>query len=341
MRENTVDKIRVGIIGVRFGRHHVTTLSQMPDVQLVAVADRNPVLPEGLEAYARHYGARAYSDGIEMMERENLDAVSICISPRGREELIRHAARRGIPMIVEKPWATNLAHARRLAEICRAHNAIVMVAFSFRFLPAVSKLRALMDGKLGPGWLLNGEYVFRWLPPPDHWLWNPENGNGFFNENSCHLFDVVCYLMGRPLSVMAEGGIFMGSPSEEAAAIVVRFEGGGLAALTCGGLGSAAHLGFPRLDVVTRDGQAHLRGRHHIWESVTWELRDDECQHTFVTHPEALGRTRYADAMRHFIDCVKTGRQPTATIQDGVTAVALAMAVYESAHTGQKVTLAP
>lgn len=96
-------------------------------------------------------------------------------------------------MLVEKPWATNLEHARHLAQICETYDAKVMVAFSFRFHPAIVKLRPLMEHELGQGWLLNGEYLFNWIPPSDSWLWDPHNGNGFFNENSGHLFDAVCY----------------------------------------------------------------------------------------------------------------------------------------------------
>lgn len=334
-----MDKIRIGIVGLKFGRWYVRTFTQMEEARLVAIADRHPNLPEGLEAYARQNGAKAYADGIEMIDREDLDVVCLCVSPAAREPLMRHAARRGLPMVIEKPWATNLEHARQLAELCHQHNAVVMPAFSFRFLPAIVKLRELMDGELGPGWVLNAEYIFHWLPPPEHWLWDPHNGNGFINENSCHLFDAVCYLLGKPVSLMAEGGIFAGSPSEDGAAITVRFERGALAALTVGGLGSKAYRDFPRLDVITANGQAKLLGREHIWERLTWATRESEELHTFVWPPETEGRTRYTYAMRHFFECLRTGRQPSITIEDAVRSVAMAMAVYESARTGHKVVL--
>jgi predicted dehydrogenase len=218
-------------------------------------------------------------------------------------------------------------------------KATVMVGFSFRFLPAIVRLRALLDGELGSGWLLNGEYVFDWLPPTSFWLWDPQNGGGFFNENSCHLFDAVCYLMGAPVSVMAEAGNFKGSPSEEVAALTLRFANGGLAALTIGCLGVGAHHNFPRLNIVTANGQAELIGREHIWESFTWATRGSGETRTVTAPPEMLGNTRYTYAFRHFFECIKTGQPPTGTVEDGVRSVALAAAVYESARTGQKVQL--
>ena len=329
-----MNKFRIGVIGLGFGQHHVRTLANMPEAELVAVADRHPDLPAGLEGFAAAYGAAAYRDGIEMIEREELDAVSICTSPRTRAPLLEAAAEAGLPIFVEKPWATDLAHAQKLAELCRSLEATVMVAFSFRFHPAIVSLRTLMDGELGEGWLLNGQYVFSWVPPAESWLWDPENGNGFFNENSCHLFDAVCYLLGRPVSVMAQATNPMGAPSENAAAITIRFADGAIAALTVGGVGVGAVRQFPRIEVVTANGQARLSGREHIWERLEWATRDDENVHSLLRSPEALGNTRYTHAFQHFFQCLRSGQHPSVGPEDGVQSVALAMAVYESARTG-------
>ncbi len=337
-----MDTLRVGVIGLRFGRQHVRTLANMEGVKLVAVADRGgewEQAPGSLEAYARHYGASAYRDGIAMMDGEELDAVSLCTSPRTRAPLIEHAARQGIALFVEKPWATDLAHAQELARLCRQHQAFVMTAFSFRYHPAIVRLRELMAGELGPGWLLNGEYVFGWRPPDDAWLWDPANGNGFFNENSCHLFDAVCSLLGDPVSVTAQAINPLGTPSEHAAAVTLRFAQGAVAALTIGGIATRAFRRFPRIDVVTANGQAHLFGREHVWDGLRWATRDADDAHELLRPPEALGSTRYTHAWQHFVECVRTGRQPETGVEAGVRAVAVAMGVYESARGGQPVSI--
>ena len=60
-----MDRIRMGVIGLGFGQHHVRTLVNMPEAELTAVADRNPRpdLPGGLQGFAARYGAAAYHDG--------------------------------------------------------------------------------------------------------------------------------------------------------------------------------------------------------------------------------------------------------------------------------------
>ncbi len=329
--------LRIGVIGLGFGQHHVRTLVNMADAKLVAVADHSFDTPGGLTAFAARYNANAYRDGLEMMQQERLDAVSICIAPRGREPLLRYAAEHGIPMLVEKPWATNLDHAQRLAALCREHNATVMTAFSFRFHPAIVRLRELINGELGEGQLLNGDYLFSWVPPAESWLWDAENGGGFFNENSCHLFDAVCHLLGNPVSVFAQTSNPLNAPGHNAAAVTLRFASGAMAALTLGGIGTSTFRDFPRLDLVTANGQARLHGREHVWESLEWAARDSNAVQQITKLPEGLGRTRYMDAFEHFFACIRSGESPTATIEDGIRSVAIAQALDESARTGEPV----
>lgn len=104
---SNVDTIRLGVVGLGFGRFHVQTLASMDDAHLVAMADRAGNVPGGLARYAARYGATGYQDGQAMFEHEQLDAVVVATSPAYRAEIIEQAASRGIPMFVEKPWAAD------------------------------------------------------------------------------------------------------------------------------------------------------------------------------------------------------------------------------------------
>ncbi len=327
-------QLRVGLIGLAFGYHHLRTLASRGDCRVVAVADRSS---KGLDDAARQYGFTPYRDAIEMLDRESLDAVVLCISPKGRRPLIEKAVAKNVAMFIEKPWASNGEHARELAKLAEDSAAPVMVAFSFRFLPAMAKLKELVDGELGRVRLLSGQYVMNYLPPTDFWLWDDANGGGLFNENSCHLFDAVCHLMGRPTRVFAEGGRFADRPGEDAAAITLHFEGGGIATLAVGAIGTAGFEDFPRLDLHAEHGQAQLRGRNHIWTDLAWAT--DGPRQSIATTPEGIADTRYTNAFDHFFDCVREGKPTRAPIADGVLAVDIAMAVGDSIRTGHPVDL--
>jgi myo-inositol 2-dehydrogenase/D-chiro-inositol 1-dehydrogenase len=331
--------VNIGVIGLKFGHYHVQTLANLPGVRLVAVADRSTELPKGLDAYAHSYGATAYRDGLELLDHPGLDAVSICTSPRSRAPLIEAAAARDLLMFIEKPWAANLIQAHSLTKLAQTHNANIMLGFSFRFHPSAVRLQELINSDLGKGTLLTGEYLFDWLPEAGNWLWDKNNGGGFFNENSCHLLDMICALLGEPSAVFAKGINERGSPSAEAALVTITFEDGALASVLLGGLGVAAHKNYPRLTLISQHGHAILQGLEHTWTSLTWATRKDATTQTLDAPPEALGYTRYSHALSHFVNCVQVGMPFAATVADGVRAVKLATAIYASLDSGQEINL--
>ena len=329
--------IRVAVVGYGFGRFHVKTLAGLSGVRLVAVADRQST---ELDAAASQYGFRSYRDAVKMLDQEQLDALVIAIPPKHRRPLIQAAVSRQIAMFIEKPWASNREQAQGLAALCADSKKPVMVGFSFRFHPAIVKLRELLNTELGRPRMLSGEYVFECPVPKDNWLWAPDNGNGFINENSCHLFDAACYLLGRPVRVFAEAGRFTNSPMYDAATVTLRFQGGAIASLCCGAIGTSAFDDYPRIRLHTEHGQAELVGQNHVWHGLKWAMQGQQATRRFVAPPEQMGSTRYTHAVEHFIRCIRDNKPTTATIQDAVLSVEIAMAVAESARTGRTVDLA-
>ena len=162
-----------------------------------------------------------------------------------------------------------------------------------------------------------------------------------FNENSCHLLDVLCHLLGRPVSVAAATHNPRARPSAELGAVLLTFQSGAIAALTLGAHSAGALQEFPRLDLVTANGRANLQGHGHIWSRLTWARRNEEEYHVFNAHPEYLGETRYSEALRQFINSVRTGAPVPATIEEGMLAVDLAAAIAESARTERTVQIPP
>jgi len=327
--------VRVGVIGYGFGQNHVRTLVHMRDAKLVAVADQQR-MDEVREASQR-YAFTPYEDAFAMIRKADLDAVTLCVPPSYRKELMHASIEAGLAMFIEKPWAADSQQARDLAAIAQASPRPVMPAFSFRFHPALMKLQELMSSVLGSPHMLMGQYVFGWLPPADHWAWDPALGNGFINENTCHLFDAVCSIMGHPVRVFAEGGWFRDRPMEDSAAITLRFSNGGIATLACGGIGAQSMTDFPRMSIWAEAGQAELLGRDHVWHSLQWALHGEDDMKQFTELPEQLGQTRYSHAMQQFINAVRSDSSPPVTLQDAVLTVDVAMAVMRSSRQGQPV----
>jgi predicted dehydrogenase len=129
----TSGKLRVGVIGVgHLGRHHARILSNLEDVQLVAVAD---IKPDRAEQIGRPLGARATSDYRDLLG--GVDAVTIAVPTELHGEIAVPFLERGIPVLVEKPLARTLTEADRiLAAACASHTTLA-VGHTERHNPAV------------------------------------------------------------------------------------------------------------------------------------------------------------------------------------------------------------
>ncbi|MCW1098959.1 Gfo/Idh/MocA family oxidoreductase [Streptomyces sp. RS2] len=331
--------LRLAVVGLGFGQCHAREIARMDGAVLVAVADLAPE-SQGLDldGFAAELGATAYRDGRRMISEEDLDAVVLAVPPGGREKLIRQAGAAGLALFLEKPFATDDAHADALARVCAEYpNSPVMLDFCLRHLPAVARLRELLDGPLGRPLLANADLV---LPRDDSpaWVWAPANGNGIVNENTCHTFDTLGFLLGDPVSVHAEGGAYRSGSLEDGIAVTIRYEGGATAVLTGGNLGVQALRTPVHLSVCTERGQALLTGRDHMVNDLTWATEDrDEPVHERWELPS---RARIsAAALRHFVDSVQAGIRPTPGVPEGTDAVRLAMAVRRSLASGRPVQL--
>jgi predicted dehydrogenase len=332
-------RIRLAVVGLKFGRHLLRTLTGLPGVEVVAAADRNAG-PGVLAEAGMASGIRLYADAGQLLDAESLDGLVIATSPRDRGPLLKACARRRMWVFVEKPWAGNLSQGIDYAALCQPIRDRVMVGFSFRYHPVVQRLRTLVDEHLGPVVMANGEYAFHWDLGAGGWLWDADGGGGIFNENSCHLIDVVCHLTGRPTSVQAVCTNPRGRPSPEFAVANLTFVSGGIATLSLAALSAPAFNDYPRLDLITTRGRAELRGRNHVWETLAWARSTDATVSRLDAPPEALGATRYSSALAHFVDCIRHDLPPTATIADGLRAIEVAAALVTSASLGQRVPLA-
>ena len=341
--------IRLGIVGMRLGMWHAGAIKEIDGVSIVAVADNVQGIMPGpnmtLQQFADSHGADAYVDGVDMITNADIAAVDLCVSPKWRLPLVEAAAARGLPVLMEKPWGTNMAHGRSLADIINKANLLHMVEFPLRYFPPIVALKELLDdGPLGRPFVVNAEIVMGEAPAkmPQHWMWDPENGNGAINENTCHVFDTLCCLLGNPVSLHAFGASFHGASPTLPDGVVanIRFESGAIASVTGGALGSN-NLRTPTwLDVYTEKGQALVTGIDHMFDTLTWGCFDDSGDPMREHWPNPPRRTlivRYA--IEEFVNSVRTGVQPAANADAGLKALALAMAVNKSVATGDPVDL--
>ena len=142
--------IRVGIAGAGLiGQVHAAALRQLPEAEIVAVADPMPGKAAAF-APAHAPGAATFEDIAAMLERGGVEAVCVCTPHPQHADVVVACAERGVHAIVEKPFTVTLADADRAIAAARRHGTRLGVVFQRRWYPAARRLRAAIDdGRLG------------------------------------------------------------------------------------------------------------------------------------------------------------------------------------------------
>lgn len=145
-KQRQEDLIRVGVVGVGYlGRHHARIYAEMPDVELVGVADLNRAQADEI---AKQYGTRSHTDYQEMIAE--VDAVSIASPTVTHYDIARDLLKQGVDVLVEKPITVTLAQAEELVGLGLQNQRILQVGHIERFNGAVRELARLVKN---PGFI--------------------------------------------------------------------------------------------------------------------------------------------------------------------------------------------
>jgi predicted dehydrogenase len=164
---------------------------------------------ESAERAAREIGCPVWTDDYRtLLARDDVQAVDICAPNHLHEEMVLAAAAAGKHIYVEKPLATTVAGAERMAEAVDRAGVKGQLTFNYRFVPAVTRAHQLMDaGFAGRIFSFYGCYRRSSYVSPDKplsWKLRQETaGGGALVDLGSHVLDLVVYLLGDVASVQA------------------------------------------------------------------------------------------------------------------------------------------
>ena len=143
-------KLKVGIIGTGWiAEAHLESYLQMPDVDIVAGAD---IIPGKAEAFFKRYGidARCYLSTEELLEKEELDAVSVCTYNTAHAKCSILALNAGVNVLLEKPMCVTLEEAVEIAKAEKNSGKVLSIGFQPRFDPNMKMIKKIVQsGELG------------------------------------------------------------------------------------------------------------------------------------------------------------------------------------------------
>jgi UDP-N-acetyl-2-amino-2-deoxyglucuronate dehydrogenase len=339
----------VAIIGTGgIAEAHIFAYQKEPErARIVALVD---VAKGRADAIAELYGIESvYAEYREVLERENVDAVSICTPPFTHVEMSVAALRAGKHVLCEKPVAPTLVGVDAIEEAHKASGRVFAAAFQLRFGRGAQQLQLLLDegrfGRLHLGiaetlWYRDDEY---YSSGPWRGKWETEAG-GVTVSQAIHLIDLLLWYFGEPVSVFAEAGVFR-TPTEgdDVSVAVVRFKSGAIGQITS--TVSAFGDERSRVEVYGSEMTAISSGSAYSPSSEPFQLSApdpaaaEEAQRYADERVPSGYRVLHRGAIRDFLDAIREGREPLAGIEASRNALHVTAGIYKSAMTGTPVTL--
>ncbi|MGZ4387154.1 MAG: Gfo/Idh/MocA family oxidoreductase [Gaiellaceae bacterium] len=311
--------MRVGVLGCGAiaTAVHLRTLRRTAGVRVVAVADPSAQALERARGLAPE--TVILSEPEELLERDDLSAVVIATPSPTHARLALAAIERGLHLYLEKPLATTLADAERVATAARRRRDLVFaVGFNRRFHPLYRQARSILaGGVLGD---LRAAAATLCEPVSGGWRLDPGSGGALIDLASHHV-DLLHWL-GASRAASAE----ILAPRPERAFLQLRFESGMLgsvlAAFDSGRSDSLVlhgRKGWLRVDRYTRRLELALDRprsfsvkRRRIVPSrtvVSWRLRS-------LVRPSS--DPSYAAALRAWLAVVQGGAAELPGCEDGL-----------------------
>ena len=210
----TAAPLRVGVAGLTHTHvHWILGRADRGDIQLVGIAEPNTALAK---RYLEQHGlpmSLLFSSLEEMLDRTKPDAVTAFGSIYDHLAVVQACAPRGIHVMVEKPLAVSLNHAKKMQALAKKHNIELLTNYETTWYATNHKLYELMqqnhlgklrkvvvhDGHEGPKEIGVNEEFLEWLTDPKL------NGGGAIIDFGCYGANLITWLANgkRPQAVFA------------------------------------------------------------------------------------------------------------------------------------------
>lgn len=349
-------KTRIAIIGSGGISHvHMAAYKKLPDVEVVANCDINE---ERAKEFAQTYGIpHCYVDYHEMLEKEEIDGVSICTWNNVHAPATMAALNAGVNVLCEKPLALNAKEAEEMVEVARKNGRLLMVGFVRRFGLNTKVLKDRIEqGELGQIYYAQAGCIRRVGNPGGWFSDRKRSGGGPLIDLGVHMIDLVRYLMGKPKAVSVMGSTYdlVGIRSnikgiqqyrsadysdyndvEDFAVGLVRFDNRATLVVETSW---TQHIEKDCLYLEIYGSKAGAKMEPQL--EIFTEKNDFLVDEKPVIDPVFLDfQAAFDEEIKHFIDCIENHVPCISPGEDGVELMKILDAIYESAKTGHEVII--
>ncbi len=190
--------VRIAIIGGgKIGIRHLEAYRDIENAKVVGLCDADESLAREI---SRRYGVNGSSDYEKIIEREDVDAVDVCVPTRLHHKVVLKALASGKNVFCEKPLTHKLEYAKEIEKKQKETRKVVMVGYLYRFHPSLQRLkRILEDGVIGVPY----HAIFRIGGRGGYRIWKHKNneGGGAMLDMMVHMLDLSDWYFGEPQTV--------------------------------------------------------------------------------------------------------------------------------------------
>jgi UDP-N-acetylglucosamine 3-dehydrogenase len=299
-------------------------VNKLPEHDLVGIADDDSERGEEMAATFE----TEFFDSYEKLADAGIDSGCVCTENARHIDLVRLLAPKKKHILCEKPLATTLQDGREMIELCGENGVQLATSFSCRFSPAYTQLRdAVHSGRLGE--ILAVKATNHGMCPGDWFVQEELSGGGAVMDHTVHVADLLRDLLkSEAATVYAEiTNTIRRSDTDDIGLLTIEFENGVFATLDASW--SRPPKSYPTWGDVTMEVIGTLGTATMDMFAQSFALHSEKTQ---KSHWESWGSDLDTPLVADFASAAAHGRRPATSGEDGLRALEMALAAYESAR---------
>ena len=349
---STPKPIGIGVLSFAHGHAgmYCDVLQHFEDAKLVAAWDAD--VSRGQE-HATRFGMEYSASYQELLARDDIDAVIITAETSSHIELIEAACLAGKNILCQKPMVTTLADCDRVIEAVDKSGVHFQMAFQMRCDPLNRQIKKWIDeGAIGKVGAIRRRHCLDMLFNQDFinssgkWHFDKEKNIGMFFDDAVHAADFLYWIMGKPVSVMAEidntltdvapddcGMAIYKWQTETGAAMGTLFN----SSVALAGENTCEVYGDKGVIIQNYDDLVSTRNLPEGAQALKL-FRAETGQWEYFEHqlPAHHGE-RIKAIPRIWLDNFKSGNAPTVSASDGKISVEMCLNAYQSSKEGKRI----
>lgn len=338
-------RTQFGVVGAGlWGSFHCKTLSALPNAEIAAVCDLDPARARSMQ---EQFGARkAYTDYRELIADPEVEAVTVATPDFAHADIVLAAITAQKHVLSEKPLATSLDEARKIAELAARGKTKVMVDFHNRVNPAVHAVKeAISSGEIGAPLHGSARLSNTLFVPFELLSWAAKSSALWFLGS--HAVDALRFVLGAEVvrvQAMKRHGFLaaQGVDTADVHLALLEFDNGAVVSLENSWvLPRDLPLIFDfKVEIVGEKGSLAIdTAQNGTFKKYTGAgLRSGDM---LGVTPAGGGRIGgfVMEAIARFVDAVTLGTPVLADAEDGLEVTRVLTAIEEAARTGETVKL--